>query len=70
MIDEVEDFSLDNYTGKNNRYGVCEHAMASILNGILLHGDAKSFVSIFFVFSDCLRPADANEVAAASKAAL
>ena len=39
------------------RSGVREHAMASALNGILLHGGTKSFVSTFFVFSDYLRPA-------------
>lgn len=57
MIDGVEDFSPDNYAGKNIWYGVREHAMASALNGILLHGGTKSFVSTFFVFSDYLRPA-------------
>jgi transketolase len=57
MIDGEEDFSADNYAGKNIWYGVREHAMASALNGILLHGGTKSFVSTFFVFSDYLRPA-------------
>lgn len=57
MIDGVEDFSPDNYAGKNIWYGVREHAMASALNGILLHGGTKSFISTFFVFSDYLRPA-------------
>src|SRR5699024_6744708 len=55
--DGVEDFSPDNYAGKNIWYGVREHAMASALNGILLHGGTKSFISTFFVFSDYLRPA-------------
>jgi len=57
MIDEVEDFSPANYAGKNIWYGVREHAMASALTGILLHGGTKSYVSTFFVFSDYLRPA-------------
>ncbi len=57
MIDGGTDFSSDNYEGKNIWYGVREHAMASALNGILLHGGTKSFVSTFFVFSDYLRPA-------------
>ncbi|MDN6195394.1 MAG: transketolase [Atopostipes suicloacalis] len=57
MIDGETDFSADNYAGKNIWYGVREHAMASALNGILLHGGTKSFVSTFFVFSDYLRPA-------------
>lgn len=57
MIDKVADFSPESYEGKNIWYGVREHAMASALNGILLHGGTKSFVSTFFVFSDYLRPA-------------
>ncbi|MDN6627151.1 MAG: transketolase, partial [Pisciglobus halotolerans] len=57
MIDAENDFASDNYAGKNIWYGVREHAMASALNGILLHGGTKSFVSTFFVFSDYLRPA-------------
>jgi len=57
MIDGAEDFSPDNYAGKNIWYGVREHAMASALTGILLHGGTKSYVSTFFVFSDYLRPA-------------
>lgn len=57
MIDGASDFGADNYAGKNIWYGVREHAMASALNGILLHGGTKSFVSTFFVFSDYLRPA-------------
>ncbi|WP_192982023.1 transketolase [Marinilactibacillus psychrotolerans] len=57
MIEGTDDFSPENYAGKNIWYGVREHAMASALNGILLHGGTKSFVSTFFVFSDYLRPA-------------
>lgn len=57
MIDGETDFAADNYGGRNIWYGVREHAMASALNGILLHGGTKSFVATFFVFSDYLRPA-------------
>lgn len=56
-IDSGDDFSKDNYAGRNIWYGVREHAMASALNGIALHGGTTSFVSTFFVFSDYLRPA-------------
>ena len=57
MINGAGDFAPNHYEGKNIWYGVREHAMASALNGILLHGGTKSFVSTFFVFSDYLRPA-------------
>ena len=57
MINGAGDFAPNHYEGKNIWYGVREHAMASALNGILLHGGTKSFVSTFLVFSDYLRPA-------------
>lgn len=56
-INDGGDFGPGNYEGKNIWYGVREHAMASALNGIALHGGTTSFVSTFFVFSDYLRPA-------------
>lgn len=43
--------------GRNFHYGVREHAMASIANGIAYHGGVHSFVATFFVFSDYMRPA-------------
>ena len=42
--------------GRNLRFGVREHAMGSIGNGMLYHGGVRSFVSTFFVFSDYMRP--------------
>lgn len=46
-----------NYLGQNIRYGVREHAMGSINNGIMAHGGLKAFSAGFFVFSDYLKPA-------------
>jgi len=45
------------YEGANIAFGVREHAMGSILNGIALHGGLLPFGSTFFVFSDYMRPA-------------
>jgi len=56
-INDSDDFAVDNYAGRNIWYGVREHAMASALNGIVLHGGTLSFASTFFVFTDYLRPA-------------
>jgi len=56
-INNSDDFAADNYAGRNIWYGVREHAMASALNGIILHGGTVSFASTFFVFTDYLRPA-------------
>lgn len=49
-------FSKDNYQGKNIYFGVREHAMGSILNGLSLCG-YKAYGSTFLSFSDYLKPA-------------
>lgn len=45
------------YSGRVLHFGIREHAMASILNGILLHGLTRAFVGTFLIFSDYMRPA-------------
>ena len=44
------------YAGRNLHFGVREHAMAAIANGMARHGGIIPFVGTFFVFSDYLRP--------------
>jgi transketolase len=43
--------------GRNLRFGVREHAMGSICNGLAYHGGVHPFAATFFVFSDYMRPA-------------
>jgi transketolase len=43
--------------GRNLHFGVREHAMAAISNGMAAHGGAMPFCATFFVFSDYMRPA-------------
>jgi len=43
--------------GRIIHFGVREHAMASILNGMSLHGGVRPFAGTFLVFSDYMRPA-------------
>lgn len=50
-------FSKVNPTGRNIKFGVREHAMAAITNGITLHGSLRGFCAGFFVFSDYMKPA-------------
>ena len=50
-------FLPSNYLGRNINFGVREHAMGAIANGITLHGGLKTFVGGFFVFSDYMKPA-------------
>ncbi len=46
------DFSPANYAGRNIHFGIREHAMAAIANGIQLHGGLRCFCSTFFIFTD------------------
>lgn len=50
-----EDYSSENYAGKNIAFGVREHAMGSILNGLALC-NLRVFGSCFLAFSDYLKP--------------
>ena len=50
------DFSYINRLGRNINFGVREHAMGSITNGINLHGNLRAFCSGFFVFTDYMKP--------------
>ena len=43
-------------SGRNFHFGVREHAMAAVLNGMANHGGVRPYGSTFFVFSDYLRP--------------
>ncbi len=43
--------------GRNVHYGVREHAMGAIANGMCYHGGVRPFTATFFVFSDYMRPA-------------
>jgi len=50
------DFSAESYAGRNFHFGIREHAMASILNG-LSHCKIRPYGSGFLIFSDYLKPA-------------
>ncbi|MGR9050060.1 transketolase [Halobacillus faecis] len=56
-VKDEEDFSRNNYAGRNIWFGVREFAMAAAMNGMGLHGGLKVYAGTFFVFSDYLRPA-------------
>ena len=43
--------------GRNIHYGIREHAMASIMTGMALHGGIRPFGGTFLIFSDYMRPA-------------
>jgi len=52
----THEWSGDKY-GRVLHFGIREHAMASILNGIVLHGNTRVFGGTFLIFSDYMRPA-------------
>jgi len=53
------DFNIANYKGRNIQFGVREHAMGAILNGLALTG-FRTFGSTFLTFADYLKPAIRN----------
>jgi len=53
----VKDFQKDSRDGRYIRYGVREHAMGAIMNGISVSGLMRAYGGTFFVFSDYMRPA-------------
>jgi transketolase len=57
LINEESDFQTAQFNGRNFRFGVREHAMGSILNGMALHGSLIPYGATFLVFSDYMRPA-------------
>ncbi len=50
-------FAHANPAGRNMHYGIREHAMAAIANGMQLHGGIQAYCATFFVFADYCKPA-------------
>ncbi|MFW9907235.1 MAG: transketolase [Candidatus Thorarchaeota archaeon] len=56
-IDGSDSIQRTNYGGRNIYYGVREHSMAAIVNGLAVHGGFIPYAGTFFMFSDYMRPA-------------
>ena len=56
FADGMKTITAADYNGNNIMYGIREHAMGAILNGLALHGGVIPYGGTFFVFSDYLRP--------------
>ena len=56
-IKDGGDFSRDNFAGRNVRFGIREHGMCAILNGISYHGLFRASGATFTVFTDYCRGA-------------
>jgi transketolase len=55
-MEGATDFEDDNPAGRYLRFGVREHAMGAILNGLSVHGGLRPYGGTFLVFSDYMRP--------------
>ncbi len=51
------DFGSSDHGGRNLHFGVREHAMGTIVNGMAMHGGVIPYGATFFVFTDYMRPA-------------
>jgi transketolase len=56
-IDGGEPFSKTHRVGRQIHFGIREHAMGSVMNGMAAHGGVLPFGGTFFIFSDYMRPA-------------
>lgn len=57
FVDGMKTVTAKDYNGNNIMYGIREHAMGAIMNGLALHGGIIPYGGTFFVFSDYMRPA-------------
>jgi len=57
LIKGEEDFQAEHFGRRNLRFGVREHGMGGILNGMALHGGLIPYGGTFLIFSDYMRPA-------------
>jgi len=55
-IDGGGDLSADNPGGRLIHFGIREHGMAGVMNGLALHGGIRPFGGTFLIFSDYMRP--------------
>lgn len=55
-VHSTDEWEGDRY-GRVLHFGIREHAMAAIVNGIVLHGPTRAFGGTFLIFSDYMRPA-------------
>ena len=56
-ISASQAISKGSWGGRNLHFGIREHAMGAVLNGLALHGGIRPFGSTFLVFADYMRPA-------------
>ena len=56
MIEDSPAITPDDFSGRNIHFGIREHAMGAIQNGMALHGAFRPYGATFLVFADYMRP--------------
>lgn len=56
LMNGFDSIAPGKFSGRNFHFGIREHGMGAIVNGIILYGGFKVFGATFFVFSDYMRP--------------
>jgi transketolase len=56
IMKDAGHFSADDYAGRNFHFGIREHGMGSVMNGMALHGGLMPYGATFLVFTDYMRP--------------
>ena len=56
VINDSSSIKKDDFKGKNLHFGIREHAMGGIVNGMSLYGGVLPYASTFLIFSDYMRP--------------
>jgi transketolase len=56
IVKDAPSFGPDDHSGRNFHFGIREHGMGSIMNGMALHGGIIPYGATFLIFSDYMRP--------------
>ena len=56
IVKDAPSFGPDDHSGRNFHFGIREHGMGSIMNGMALHGGVIPYGATFLIFSDYMRP--------------
>lgn len=56
LIDDAGSVTRGDFSGRNLHFGVREHAMGAVVNGLALHGGFRPYGATFLVFADYMRP--------------
>jgi len=56
IVTNAPSFGPDDHSGRNFHFGIREHGMGSIMNGMALHGGVIPYGATFLIFSDYMRP--------------